>query len=184
MFIVRQIRSLNRAKEILIKRNFNINFRQTFKPLNHIEDMMTKQLLWTTITVLTIYSSTQTAAVDLSLLGAKIQPKIVKIQAELDSLSIEELQTKLDENAAKAKRRSLSPEERLALHHRNCKISEQILDSRCSLNQEDIERLNTEFTHNIAQLNIHSIKPSERSDIALTNMVIIEKLTKIEIHEE
>lgn len=147
---------------------------------------MTKPLLFTTITMLTLYSGAQAAAIDLSFLGAKVQPKIIEIQKKIDSLSIEELQAKLDENAAKAKRRSLSPENRSALHHRNCEISKQILDSRCSLNQEDIEHLNAEFAHNIVQLNIHSIKASERSDIALTNMVIIEKLAKLEvqIHEE
>lgn len=147
---------------------------------------MNRQLFSICIATAVFYSNTQAAAMDLSFLGAKVQPKIARFKAEFDLLNIEELQGKLDENTAKAKRRSLSPEERHALHDRNCEISEQILRSNYSLDEQEIEQLSTEFAHNIAQLNIHSIKPSERSDIALANMVIIEKLTTLggQIHEE
>lgn len=99
--------------------------------------MMNKQLFFICIATVSLYSGAQAAAMDLSLLGAKVQPKIVKLQEELSALSIEELQAKLDENAAKAKRRSLMSSERSDIALANMVIMQKLEQLGAQIHEDE-----------------------------------------------
>jgi hypothetical protein len=97
---------------------------------------MNRQLFFICFATVNLYSGAQAAAMDLSLLGAAVQPKIAKIKKELDALSIEELHAKLDENTAKAKRRSLKRSERSDIALANMVIIDKLTTLGVQIHEE------------------------------------------------